>query len=60
MAEENKQPNVPETQLSEDELKEVSGGKDVHKRRLEHLDNQSKSIENIQETRLEHLDNQTK
>lgn len=58
MAEENK--NVKNDQLSEDELKEVAGGTDVHKRRLEHLDNQTKSVENIQETRLEHLDSQTK
>lgn len=60
MAEEIKKTNTPETQLSEDELKEVAGGKNVHQRRIDHLDNQSKSIENIQETRLEHLDNQTK
>ncbi|MEL6355041.1 MAG: hypothetical protein AAFR58_25350 [Cyanobacteria bacterium J06627_28] len=60
MSEQNKKPDAPETQLSEDELKEVAGGKNVHQRRLDHLDSQSKSVEDIQETRLEHLDNQTK
>ena len=50
----------PENQLSEEELKKVSGGKNIQERRLEHLDNQSKSVDNIQETRLEHLDNQSK
>ncbi len=47
-------------QLSEDQLKEVAGGKGVHAQRLEHLDNQTKSVDNVQETRLDHLDNQTK
>lgn len=58
MAEQDK--SVNNEQLSEDQLKEVAGGKDIQKRRLEHLDNQTKSVDNIQETRLEHLDNQTK
>ncbi|MBE9064406.1 hypothetical protein [cf. Phormidesmis sp. LEGE 11477] len=58
MAEENKK--VTDTELSDDQLKDVAGGNDVHKTRLEHLDNQTKSVENVQETRLEHLDNQTK
>mgnify|MGYP001796903155 FL=1 len=58
MAEDNK--TVKNDELSEDQLKEVAGGTDVHKRRLEHLDNQTKSVENIQEPRLEQLDNQTK
>lgn len=55
---ENKVTNKEE--LSDDQLKSVAGGKDIQKRRLEHLDNQSKSVDNIQETRLDHLDNQTK
>ena len=59
MAEENKNVQSDE-QLSEDQLKEVSGGKNVHERRIEHLDNQTKSVENVQETRLEQLDNSTK
>lgn len=59
MAEENKNVQNDE-QLSEDQLKEVSGGKNVHDRRIEHLDNQTKSVENVQETRLEQLDNSTK
>ncbi|MGD1898466.1 MAG: hypothetical protein ACFB16_16105 [Phormidesmis sp.] len=59
MAEENKSVQQDE-QLSEDQLNEVAGGKNVHERRIEHLDNQTKSVENVQETRLEHLDNQTK
>ncbi|MGB3571916.1 MAG: hypothetical protein WA783_04855 [Phormidesmis sp.] len=59
MAEENKSVSQDE-QLSEDQLKEVAGGKNIQQRRLDHLDNQSKSVEDIQETRLEHLDNQTK
>ncbi|MEM8501654.1 MAG: hypothetical protein AAF716_00705 [Cyanobacteria bacterium P01_D01_bin.1] len=59
MAEENK--NVTQdAELSEDQLKEVAGGKDIQKTRLEHLDNQTKSVDDIQETRLEHLDSQTK
>ena len=56
---ENKSVNN-ENQLSEDALKEVSGGKNVHQRRLDHLENQTKAVEDLQETRLEHLDNQTK
>lgn len=49
-----------EEQVSDEKLAEVSGGNSVHKLRLEHLDNQTKSVDNIQEARLEHLDNQTK
>ncbi|MEA5462287.1 hypothetical protein [Leptothoe sp. PORK10 BA2] len=47
-------------QVSDEKLSEVSGGNSVHNTRLEHLDNQSKSVKDIQETRLEHLDNQSK
>ncbi|MEL6553084.1 MAG: hypothetical protein AAFQ63_06400 [Cyanobacteria bacterium J06621_11] len=59
MAEENKNVKQDE-QLSEEQLTEVSGGKNVHNRRLEHLDNQTKSVDDIQETRLDQLDTQTK
>jgi len=59
MAEQDKKV-IQNEELSEDQLKEVAGGKDVHQRRIEHLDNQTKSVDNVQETRLEHLDNQTK
>lgn len=59
MSEQDKKVNQTE-ELSEEQLKEVAGGKNVHQRRIEHLDNQTKSVDDIQETRLEHLDNQTK
>ncbi|MEM6867274.1 MAG: hypothetical protein AAGB19_01350 [Cyanobacteria bacterium P01_F01_bin.3] len=59
MAEQDKKVTQSE-ELSEDQLKEVAGGKNVHQRRIEHLDNQTKSVDDVQETRLEHLDNQTK
>ena len=59
MAEQDKTVNQ-EAQLSEDQLKEVAGGKDIHKRRIEQLDSSTKSVENVQETRLEELDNSTK
>ncbi|MGC1308740.1 MAG: hypothetical protein WA885_16060 [Phormidesmis sp.] len=49
-----------ETQLSEDELKDVAGGANIQQRRLEHLDTQSKSVEDVQKTRLDQLDNSTK
>lgn len=49
-----------EETISDEKLTEVSGGNSLHKLRLEHLDNQTKSVENIQQTRLDHLDNQTK
>lgn len=59
MTEETKNIQTDE-QISDEQLTEVSGGNSVHKTRLEHLDNQTKSVKDIQETRLEHLDNQTK
>lgn len=59
MEDQTKTPQVDE-QISDDQLKEVAGGNNVHKLRLEHLDNQTKAVEDIQSTRLEHLDNQTK
>ena len=49
-----------DAQLSDDELKEVAGGKDIQKTRLDQLDSQTKSVDDVQETRLEQLDNQTK
>ncbi|MEM7795701.1 MAG: hypothetical protein AAF579_14775 [Cyanobacteria bacterium P01_C01_bin.118] len=59
MTEDNKTIQADE-QISDEQLTEVAGGNSVHKTRLEHLDNQTKSVKDIQETRLEHLDNQTK
>jgi len=59
MAEETKSVQQDE-QLSEEQLKDVAGGKNIQERRLEHLDSQTKSVDDIQETRLEHLDTQTK
>ncbi|ESA32517.1 hypothetical protein N836_24690 [Leptolyngbya sp. Heron Island J] len=47
-------------QISDEQLTEVSGGNSLHQTRLEHLDNQTKSVKDIQQARLEHLDNQTK
>jgi hypothetical protein len=49
-----------DAQLSDDELKEVAGGTDVHKRRLEQLDNQTKGVDNVQKTRIEGLDARNK
>ena len=59
MEDKNKTPQTQE-QLSDDQLENVSGGNSVHKQRLEHLDNQTKAVDDIQAARLEHLDNQTK
>ncbi|MEO1591683.1 MAG: hypothetical protein AAFU71_10375 [Cyanobacteria bacterium J06632_22] len=59
MEDQNKTPKVEE-QLSDEQLEAVSGGAKVHQQRLEHLDNQTKSVDDIQATRLDHLDNQTK
>ncbi len=47
-------------QLSDDELKEVAGGNNIQKTRLDQLDSQSKSVDDIQKTRLDQLDSQTK
>lgn len=49
-----------DAQLSDDELKEVAGGNNIQKTRLDQLDNQTKSVDNVQKTRLDQLDNQTK
>ncbi|MEL6901025.1 MAG: hypothetical protein AAFP07_08760 [Cyanobacteria bacterium J06606_4] len=48
--------NPTDVQLSDDQLQEVAGGKNVHQRRIEHLDSQTKSVDDIQKTRLEGLD----
>lgn len=49
-----------EQELSDEQLENVSGGNKVQEQRLEHLDNQSKSVKDIQAERLDHLDNQNK
>ncbi len=59
MTEETKNIQTDE-QISDEQLAEVSGGNSLHQTRLEHLDNQTKSVKDIQQARLEHLDNQTK
>ena len=58
MEEQNK--NVTDEQLSDDQLKDVAGGNKLHDQRLEHLDNQSKSVKDIQAERLDQLDERTK
>ncbi len=59
MEDQNKTPQVDE-QVSDEKLQEVSGGAKLHERRLEHLDTQTKAVDDIQSARLDHLDNQTK
>ncbi|MEA5464523.1 hypothetical protein [Leptothoe sp. PORK10 BA2] len=49
--------NLQETRL---EALDARTKNDVHKLRIEHLNNQSKAIEDIQTTRLEALDARTK
>lgn len=58
MEEQNK--SVSDEQLSDDQLKDVAGGNKLQEQRLEHLDNQSKSVKDIQAERLDHLDSQSK
>ena len=58
MEEQNK--SVSDEQLSDDQLKDVAGGNKVQEQRLEHLDNQSKSVKDIQSERLDQLDQRTK
>ncbi|ESA38600.1 hypothetical protein N836_32185 [Leptolyngbya sp. Heron Island J] len=58
MEEQNK--NVTDEQLSDDQLKDVAGGNKLHEQRLEHLDNQTKSVKDIQAERLDQLDERTK
>lgn len=59
MEDKNKTPQVEE-QLSDQQLESVAGGTKIHQQRLDHLDNQTKSVDDIHATRLDHLDNQTK
>ena len=56
MSEQNKDQVNQDAQLSDEALKDVAGGKDIHKRRLEALDTSTKSVENIQQERLDALD----
>ncbi|MEM9486833.1 MAG: hypothetical protein AAGA83_24430 [Cyanobacteria bacterium P01_F01_bin.116] len=58
MEEQNK--NVTDEQLSDDQLQDVAGGNKVQEQRLEHLDNQTKSVKDIQAERLDQLDQSTK
>ncbi len=58
MEEQNK--NVTDEQLSDDQLQDVAGGNKIQEQRLEHLDNQSKSVKDIQAERLAQLDQRTK
>lgn len=48
-------------EISEETLQDVSGGNNIQKRRIEHLDtnDSSKAVKDIQEARLDHLNNQT-
>lgn len=58
MEEQNK--SVSDEQLSDDQLKDVAGGNKLQEQRLEHLDNQSKAVKDIQAERLDQLDERTK
>ena len=58
MEEQNK--NASDQQLSDEQLENVSGGNKLQEQRLDHLDNQSKSVKDIQAERLDQLDNQSK
>lgn len=58
MEEQNK--SVSDEQLSDEQLKDVAGGNKLHDQRLEHLDNQTKSVKDIQAERLEQLDSDGK
>ena len=58
MEEQNKA--ATDEQLSDEQLKDVAGGNKVQEQRLEHLDNQSKSVKDIQAERLDQLDQQSK
>ena len=58
MEEQNK--SVTDEQLSDDQLEDVAGGNKLQEQRLEHLDNQSKSVKDIQSERLDQLDQRTK
>ncbi|MBT9313505.1 hypothetical protein [Leptothoe kymatousa] len=58
MEEQNK--NASDQQLSDEQLENVAGGNKLQEQRLEHLDNQSKAVKDIQAERLDQLDNQSK
>ena len=58
MEEQNKK--AIDEQLSDDQLKDVAGGNKLQEQRLEHLDNQSKSVKDIQAERLDQLDQSNK
>lgn len=58
MEEQNKK--ATDEQLSDDQLKDVAGGNKLQEQRLEHLDNQSKSVKDIQAERLDQLDQSNK
>ncbi len=55
MEDQEKKP-TQDAQLSEDELKSVAGGNDANKQRLNDLNSQGGSVEDIQEARLERMD----
>ncbi|MGD1857431.1 MAG: hypothetical protein ACFB2W_24610 [Leptolyngbyaceae cyanobacterium] len=59
MEEQNKSVSNDE-QLSDEQLEDVAGGNKLHEQRLEHLDNQTKSVKDIQAERLDQLDQRTK
>lgn len=55
MEDQEKKP-TQDAQLSEDELRKVAGGNDANKQRLDRLNSQDGSVENVQEARLERMD----
>lgn len=54
--EDPKKKPTQDAQLSEDELKKVAGGSDTSKTRLDALNGQDGSVEDIQQARLERMD----
>ena len=58
MEEQNK--SVSDEQLSDEQLEDVAGGNKLQQQSLEHRDNQSKSVKDIQQERLDQLDSSTK
>jgi len=58
MSEQNKNQVNQDAELSQEDLKDVAGGKGIQKRRLEALDTRdsSKSVDDIQQERLNALD----
>ena len=59
MEDQEKRP-TQDAQLSEDELKQVAGGNDANKQRLDNLNSQGGSVDDIQEARLERMDARSK